>query len=350
MIKLKEIVQSFILSEISENTILYHRSNDIFKEGDILNPKKKFGDDHHQKNNKLQQYLENYRKENFPDKPSRLNCVFCSVIPNSAFMNRGYLYEVTPIGKTHITLAFFINKINTLFSEEKYFQTRDDMVSISDYIDRYGKEDGMRRYKSYQDEIEQHVMYLIKSDLDKYCEWYWKGVNYNGDSYKKDTKWVEVLCEQVKVKRVYGSSSLKVFKPNDIIKNKDEIQLEVYTFNGKIYKSNGNVQHSEEETKKIFSKLKQKRVKVDVESKSSNSVKYVLTFPKNFKFKISRAIPAEIPSKSLGDQQHSYKTPYRMFAITPKDFDINISLDSFINGKKLYNLKFVDINSLFEKV
>ena len=113
------------INEINENTILYHRSYGDYEPNQILNPKDKYSGGHPYQNSYLEKKLEEFRQENAPDKPSRMSCVFCSVVPRAAFVGRGHLYEVKPIGNFHVTLSYYINFMLKEYEDISYTHLAD---------------------------------------------------------------------------------------------------------------------------------------------------------------------------------------------------------------------------------
>jgi hypothetical protein len=55
--------------------------------------------------------MEEVRKQQFPNLPSRLDCVFASFHPRSRFLGKGYLYAIKPIGRMHVTDSQPIDQI-----------------------------------------------------------------------------------------------------------------------------------------------------------------------------------------------------------------------------------------------
>jgi hypothetical protein len=122
MIFLSEILKSILL-EISHDTVLYHRSMKKFKVGDIIKPTNT-AESGHYGSSAVEIYMEAYRQEFFSDSPPRGKCIYCSVVPNSAFFGKGYLYEVKPRGRFLVTLASLINQIGGVWSREEDNQSR----------------------------------------------------------------------------------------------------------------------------------------------------------------------------------------------------------------------------------
>lgn len=97
----------------SESNILYHRSEHEFKDGEILNANFSL-----KYKNEYEIALEQYRKINYPDKPSRRKCFYLSPTDKSRFHDRGFLYQVKPLGVTHITNSNIIDSLGDAFYDK----------------------------------------------------------------------------------------------------------------------------------------------------------------------------------------------------------------------------------------
>jgi len=110
--KTKYNVSESYLCEINESTTLYHRSTKEFQPGDILDSKYvKQNGKHWLENITSELELEKFRKNNYPDRPSRFDSVFLSVVPKARFLSKGFLYEVKPIGDIFVTNSQTIDKL-----------------------------------------------------------------------------------------------------------------------------------------------------------------------------------------------------------------------------------------------
>ena len=211
MINFKTYFNSLLL-EINENTILYHRSTQEHQPGDTLTPSTRFSDGHWLQNNFMEQKLEDYRKENYPDKPSRLNCVYASVVPRSVFLDKGNLYKVKPIGNFHVTLAYYIDKMNDEFHNNVSYS------SFPEPPDRHWYDDE-EKYKAAierrEDGINKQKWYNSKHILGDLFEQYWAG-KFSSNVLKDNPKWIEVLCEQVVIVGAEEDG------PSDFVKVDDE--------------------------------------------------------------------------------------------------------------------------------
>ena len=170
-----------LLSEISENVTLYHRSNHPMKVGDVVKPKRDEDGKHWLEHVVSEVGMEYYRKKHFPDKPSRLNCVYSAVIPRSRFVDKGNLYVVKPRGKIHVADSSIIDLFHESFDREH-----------SDF-------ERMRRLA--KDKPEQMEWYIDHFSADRY----WKG---DGRKAKKEN--VEVLSDSAVVVEVIDDSDKRL--------------------------------------------------------------------------------------------------------------------------------------------
>lgn len=97
----------------SSGVTLYHRSQNDYKVGDVITPGDVEGTSKYRvSKSDLETALENYRKKNSPNLPSRLTCLYASLVPRSRFLSKGKLYAIEPIGITHTTNSRLIDKIH----------------------------------------------------------------------------------------------------------------------------------------------------------------------------------------------------------------------------------------------
>lgn len=198
-----------VLNEISLNSTLYHRSMKEMKVGEVINPKTDKTGSHWIKNDLFEKAMEHFRQKNFPDAPSRINAIYCSVIPRSRFKDKGYLYTVKPVGKILMTNSRLIDKMKEKFDSDMF-----------DYIDRrYGD------YSEGKKQVEQNIEEL-EYILDGYlAEHYWSG------RYIGDREATEVICESAVVTGIIGSKP-KDLMPNDTVEitenNKVMVESTIY--------------------------------------------------------------------------------------------------------------------------
>jgi hypothetical protein len=190
MIKLTQLILERLINEISTNTPLYHRSLRKMNVGDSIEiPKSTSSGKHHLSGKMGELALEEERKEVNPDAPSRLNCVYSSLIPRSRFIDKGYLYRVKTTGRIFVADSALIDNIMEKFDREYY-----------EYIGRYDQEE--RR------EIEQTLLKNPKR-LSEYLPsdayYYWRGEIPNLSS-KAALRDIEVLSDGAVVTEVVSES------------------------------------------------------------------------------------------------------------------------------------------------
>lgn len=178
------------VTEISQNSTLYHRSPTKYKVGDKIIPSK---------GSLYKEFdeiaLEEYRKQKYPDRPARATAVYASVIPRSRFRGKGYLYTVKlGTGKWFMTNS----KLIDIIKEDFYMKTRDYEYD---------------RLKSYSP---KELMY----ELDKFtADRYWKGTTLG------DSESLEVVAEELIVTEV--SSEVPQLKRGDAVKFKSNIPVTI---------------------------------------------------------------------------------------------------------------------------
>lgn len=161
-----------LLKEMSANATLYHRSHRIYKVGDKIKPE----DRKAVLEDPCERALELYRKQFYPDAPSRFTSVFATTVPRSRFRTKGHLYTVR-IGtgsKWMMTDSYLIDEIKELYNREMYdqkFFAAADMAELTD---------------------DQIMLYLNGNRADEY----WRGKSW-GDSER-----LEVVAEELIVTEV----------------------------------------------------------------------------------------------------------------------------------------------------
>lgn len=99
--------------KLSGSVTLYHRSYKRFEVGDELTPQTEASTGKHWLASKeSERELESYRSKNHPNLPSRLSCVYASFVPRSRFVSKGYLYEIKPVGATHVADSTIIDRLS----------------------------------------------------------------------------------------------------------------------------------------------------------------------------------------------------------------------------------------------
>jgi len=178
---LKEYLKLVLEYKPHSNNTFYHRSYKKFKVGDILSAQKEEKTGQHWLADKnTEKALEQYRLENCPNKPSRFNCVYASFIPRSRFVNKGFLYEIEPIGNMHVADANIIDLLGN----------------------RYRKD-----YSTSDNPEEPYV-----SKYDHYLEDYWTHEHHIRKDNLND---LEILMDNAKIIRVIDNENL--LKHGDVV-------------------------------------------------------------------------------------------------------------------------------------
>lgn len=330
--------KTWLLTEISNNTILYHRSSERLSQGQILEPYGDSKEDHWLKGQYTEKMLEKFREKYAPDKPSRFNCIFSSVVPRSVFLTKGYLYEVKPIGKIHSTLAYYINEINNIYSEISYTAMDRTIGSNATKLqqDKYkwelNKELLLELFNKYwgtnidittwEDDGLKRPLIPVNPILKK---------DYEGDNqqnFRKDPKWIEVLSEKVQVVgRVYEKEKKDVFRMGDRIEFIDDIKSDFFG-----YDSSGN-------TKLLYQD--KNRIIKDFNGEPDKYGAYILNIKKGTKGVVLNSVYNQhIPKKFIHrlPYYNNYgKGIYHTLRIKPDGYDFSISLRS-IELENIHNI------------
>jgi hypothetical protein len=332
------------LDEITENTVLYHRSMDKYKVGDIINPTSKFGsvkDSSHWLSKKFtEKKLESYREKMNPNAPSRFQCVFCTVVPRSAFTGKGYLYEVKPKGKFLATLSYLINKIDNEFDRGR---PRGDETMWPPEKKNYPSDITYQlAYAAYEEKENDWAWWSSKDELEKIFEWYWKGVNVGG-GFKKNAKWVEVLCEQAVVAGVGGEASYDFLKAGDHVELLRDVTTDHFYGHG----SSGNKLLPQDEVQRIVKDFNGVK---DEKSFVGNSWK--LTIPKGTKARVKNALVDQnrIKDFNADDYQGPFTTPYRRLNMIPDGYDFYFDAHAFLFSINYSAKKKTKTSDVFKKI
>ena len=170
------------LNEVSEKTLVYHRSSYPMKVGDIITPKK----DAETKNHWMESIeaeigMEVLRIQKFPEKPSRLNCVYSSIVPRSRFTYKGNLYVVRPKGKIHVGDSGIIDEL------------------IGDFDDNiFGMTGNFERASEIRKEIKENPERALRYLNYMLATQYWEGKSRRGN-FRAIKKNIEVLSEAAEV-------------------------------------------------------------------------------------------------------------------------------------------------------
>lgn len=219
MIKLSHLLLEQLLNEINVNTPLYHRSLRKMNVGDTIEiPKDSTSGKHYLASKMGEIALEQERKEIAPNAPSRLNCVYSSLIPRSRFVDKGYLYRVKPTGRIFVADSTLIDRIMEKFDRE-YFE----------YISRYDQSERKEIVDSFIKNPSRLTGYLPHEAYD-----YWKGETPNvAASGKSALRDIEVLSDGAIVTEVASESekSTPFVTGDDVVvteSDKLEAQLTLY--------------------------------------------------------------------------------------------------------------------------
>ena len=192
MIKLSHLLLEQLLNEISTNTPLYHRSLRKMNVGDVIEIPKDLTTNKHYLANKMGELaMEQERLLEAPDAPSRLNCVYSSLIPRSRFVDKGYLYRVKPTGRIFVADSTLIDTIMERFDREYY-----------ERVSRYDQQD--------RKEIEQDLLQnpsKLTNYLPREAYEYWMGEKPNIAAFGKAAlRDIEVLSDGAIVTEVVSES------------------------------------------------------------------------------------------------------------------------------------------------
>ena len=219
MIKLSHLLLEQLLNEISTNTPLYHRSLRKMNVGDVIEIPKDLTTNKHYLANKMGELaMEQERLLEAPDAPSRLNCVYSSLIPRSRFVDKGYLYRVKPTGRIFVADSTLIDTIMERFDREYY-----------ERVSRYDQQD--------RKEIEQDLLQnpsKLTNYLPREAYEYWMGEKPNIAAFGKAAlRDIEVLSDGAIVTEVVSESekSTPFVMGDDVVvteSNKLKASLDLY--------------------------------------------------------------------------------------------------------------------------
>ena len=332
MILLTEILKSMLL-EISNDTVLYHRSFKKYNVGDVISPNES-ATGHYGNLSDMEVYMEAYRQEFHPEAPPRGKCIYCSVVPNSAFYGKGIIYEVKPRGKFLVTLASLINLAAREW-ERSERRNGDDRRSRIDF-------DTDEDYKQYKKDLAEDIWYGAQYELKKIFEWYWSGKNVNG-AFKKDSKWIEVLCESVEVVGVRGEDSFKYLKQNDHVKLRRDITIDSF---GRVLSN--PTRWTKEEAEEIV-----KKYGGTVENNYGSISIKGMTIPKGTELQVVSSVinQSKFKSSDIGQQpMNNYLDVYRRLVMVPIDDDIFVDIRSVLWNLNYGKRHMTKTEDIFEKL
>ena len=219
MIKLSHLLLEQLLREISTDTPLYHRSLRKMNVGDAIEiPKEPSSGKHYLASKMGELALEQERLLEAPNAPSRLSCVYSSLIPRSRFVDKGYLYRVKPTGKIFVADSTLIDTIMERFDREYY-----------EHVSRYDQ--------PLRKEIEQDLLQnpsKLTNYLPREAYEYWMGEKPNIAAFGKAAlRDIEVLSDGAIVTEVVSESekSTPFVMGDDVVvteSNKLKASLDLY--------------------------------------------------------------------------------------------------------------------------
>jgi hypothetical protein len=192
MIKLSHLLLEQLLREISTNTPLYHRSMRKMNVGDAIEiPKEPSSGKHYLASKMGELALEQERLLEAPNAPSRLSCVYSSLIPRSRFIDKGYLYRVKPTGRIFVADSTLIDTIMERFDSEYY-----------ERVSRYDQQDRKKIEQDLLKNPKRLMEYLPREAYE-----YWKGDMPNIAAFGKAAlRDLEVLSDGAIVTEVVSES------------------------------------------------------------------------------------------------------------------------------------------------
>ncbi|HRW21679.1 MAG TPA: hypothetical protein P5509_06885 [Bacteroidales bacterium] len=291
------------LYELSENSTLYHRSFNKYKVGDIIHPSVGKKGTHWSEDDVMEIGLEEFRKENYPNRPSRANAVYSSVIPRSRFFDKGYLYVVKPIGNFFMTDSMLIDQLNEdLFQSQK--NSPRGFLTLTDA-------------KKYPKVV---LNFLSWYNMKKY----WEGVK---SLPKKRWGDLEILADQAQVVQVIEDAPGTLRPGMDIvITENDKLMVTLSIYNNEDKHKEGRTTLPPAEIKKVISYIEKNIINGKVKEKSYDKDVYEISgyLRKGAKLQISyiRSSNTKNIQSTWDDNKPMQKYQHMMF--------------DFYVGKKLY--------------
>jgi len=301
------------LFELSDNSTLYHRSFKKYKVGDIIQPSVGKKGYHWSEDNVMEIGLEEFRKQNFPNRPSRSNCVYSSVIPRSRFSDKGYLYVVKLIGNYFMTDSLLIDQLN----EDLYQNQKDTPGFLS-------LEDAKKYPKTVMDCLGYYNMNR-----------YWKGVK----SLPKN-RWgdLEVLSNAVEIIQVIEDSPQQLRPGMDVTVTEDNIlKVNISIYNNEDKYNEGRKTLSPKEIKELVKYIETNIIDCKILPKSYNKDIYDGSgfLRKGAKLRIL-TIRSNNSKNIWTDLDGKNKSKYDSMIF---DFYIGKKLISFENKEPMYRLE-----------
>jgi len=198
--QLRRLIRERLILELDlqPGVTLYHRSSDAnLRPGTIIGGESsELGKGPHHRQKGVENALEDIRKKDFPDAPSRLTGAFATLQPATRFASYGHLYEVRAVGKTLVTDSGLIDKMwqegdRALYNAREIYGWDDTKISDNDKAN-----------------MAQHVKNAIGGPARKY----WQGVSVS----KRNIRQIEVVAEKLeilrKVEEAHRLMSKTIFK------------------------------------------------------------------------------------------------------------------------------------------
>lgn len=201
-----------LLLELSSNSTLYHRSPLKLKVGDSITPRLNKKGEHWLKSNIMEILLDEYRKQNTPNKPSRFTSIYTTPIPRGRFVDKGYLYVVKPVGNFHMTDSTIIDQMQDEW-------TRSTMGISSYSMDDFYED--IKRAKTGDKKSIDELMYYFPTLL---ASRYWTD---NQRVSKNNINNIEILCESVIVTEVVEDNRLKRGNKVEVIQKGSVVIIEI---------------------------------------------------------------------------------------------------------------------------
>lgn len=245
-----EFINEHFLLELSSNSTLYHRSPIKLKVGDKIQPKKNKDGQHWLQSSMMEIALEEYRKRNFPDRPSRFDAIYTTPYPRSRFVDKGYLYVVKPIGKYFMTDSMLIDEILRDFDREFYNMDYDRTKELRDKVKKRNKE-----------ALDELVWMLPSWEAKKY----WEGYSMAAKNLRQN---LEILCDSAIVTEVIDDDRLKVGQ--DVTIKNEGLKARMTLF---INSKDSKKEFTKEEADKFLDKVKKEIFTKDVKVKPKTYTK-----------------------------------------------------------------------------
>lgn len=313
MLNFREFV---LLQEVTQQSRLYHRSANPLEPGMIMEISDEILERKRKNISPQMIALDKAREKINPNAPSRMNSIYCSFVPRSAFMTRGDLYEVSPMGPVHITDAFLVNEINAHASgiESRIY----DNSGLSRY--EFSPEEKAKILQRNKEDMIEDLSYDWK--FQGLCQEYWNPTPglLNKLRAGKRLKWAEVLCEKVRIIRKVEdvSETLKnYFKQGDHVKLLKDIYVEYYS----PYAADGKRRLSPEEASVIYKKFN---------GFEKHTYSTPITLPAGTTGVLNRVEYSEVPY--YGHDEVTNRKPYRRVFFQPDGYDTMVDLLHITGG------------------